>query len=138
MGDLNKYFKGFFVIRKNIDKILKIIELHKELTITVIGFLQFSLEPIFSDGHQNMFDLFAKFHIFINTLYDNKKPKDNSGISFVLDEPDGYFHPNWQKQFIAILIDFLETNYKKFTFEIILTSHSPFILSRYLNIKYCF
>ena len=46
---------------------------------------------------------------------------------FVLDEPDNTLHPNWQKNFINKMIEIIERLEKKV--HLIITSHSPFILS---------
>ena len=127
----NFYKNGQFsiVIGNNLSDIIKLIELHKKLTITVSGFLSFRLFPYFSDGHQEFFNLFAKIYMAINTPFDNKKPKKNDTILLLLDEPDNYFHPNWQKQSLDTLIDFLSKNYNFYNFHLIVTSHSPFIIS---------
>jgi len=45
----------------------------------------------------------------------------------IIDEIDLYLHPTWQKEILNIIITFL--NFKKRTFNIILTTHSPFLLS---------
>ena len=45
----------------------------------------------------------------------------------MLDEPDNSLHPNWQKKFLLELIVLLKKI--KNRYNLILTSHSPFILS---------
>lgn len=49
-------------------------------------------------------------------------------IYILLDEPELGFHPKWQKKFIRVLTEYLSklTNLK---IQVILTSHSPFVLS---------
>ncbi|WP_428739075.1 AAA family ATPase [Sulfurimonas sp.] len=125
------YNNGMFsiTIENNIHDIVELIQLHKHLTVTVSGFLNFRLFPYFSDGHQEFFNLFAKIYMAINTPFDNIKPKENDTILLLLDEVDNYLHPNWQKQFLNIFTNFLSKNYKQYNFQIIITSHSPFILS---------
>ncbi len=55
-----------------------------------------------------------------------KRP-DGYTINFLLDEPDNSLHPNWQKKFLLELIVLLKKI--KNRYNLILTSHSPFILS---------
>ncbi len=62
-------------------------------------------------------------------LFIQKKDLNKSKpIIFLLDEIELYLHPNWQKKIIKILINFFKVE-KDFKFHILLTSHSPFILS---------
>lgn len=127
----NYYSKGQFLIdiTQNINDILEIIELHKSITATVAGFLSFRLYPIMSDGHQEFFNLFSKLYMAINTPFDNKKPNDNDTILILLDEPDNFLHPEWQRQFIDILVSFLSKNYLNYNFNIFIATHSPIMLS---------
>ncbi|MDN5066637.1 AAA family ATPase [Aliarcobacter butzleri] len=52
-------------------------------------------------------------------------------INIIVDEIEAYLHPNWQKQFIDLIIKFFNLKGIKYNSKtnIILTSHSPFILS---------
>jgi len=129
---LQGYYKDdvFYIkIEKNIDFILEIISLHKELTATVPIFINFNLNPSMSDGYQELFNLFAKLYMSINTPFSNKKPNAGDTILLLLDEPDNFLHPEWQKEFINLLVEFLNFNYQQYNFHIICTTHSPFILS---------
>ena len=54
---------------------------------------------------------------------------DGKTIIILLDEPDLQLHPEWQQKFIGILISSLERFFKKINFQIILTTHSPILLS---------
>ncbi len=56
----------------------------------------------------------------------SQRPNDYI-VHYLLDEPDTLLHPQWQKQFIKELIYLLERIDGKYN--IIVTSHSPFILS---------
>ena len=55
---------------------------------------------------------------------DSKKP-----LIILIDEVELALHPQWQKQFIYHFVDFIETRFKNHNVQIILTAHSPFILS---------
>lgn len=55
---------------------------------------------------------------------DSRKP-----LIILIDEAELALHPQWQKQFISHFVDFIETRFKNHNVQIILTAHSPFILS---------
>lgn len=80
-----------------------------------------------SSGEESLISQFAELYTAITS--DSKS--DNVIIS--IDEGEAYFHPEWQRKYISILCSFLEAlndaqeSNKKF--QIILTSHSPFIVS---------
>jgi len=60
-------------------------------------------------------------------VYTNTDNIKVNNILVLLDEFELGLHPNWQKKFIKYIIDFLNFIDKKF--HLIITSHSPFILS---------
>lgn len=77
-----------------------------------------------SSGEQKIIILFSKLYYLISR---SKKKK----VLILLDEPDNYLHPNWQRKLVYNFSLFLKNtklfNDKEFT--ILITSHSPFILS---------
>ena len=79
----------------------------------------FDLHPKMSDGQYQLTYLFNNIYSQIN----------NETIVLLIDEGENFLHPNWQKKYINYLLKFLEVNFKEKTFHIILSSHSPFILS---------
>lgn len=62
------------------------------------------------------------FRIFFNIIIFNKKE-----FYFFLDEPDNTLHPEWQRNFLSNIFSLCEKLEKKV--HILITSHSPFILS---------
>lgn len=75
-----------------------------------------------SSGESSMFNLFARLH---EALLRWKK--DN--IILIFDELDSSFHPQWQQQIINSLTRFLQISYPQKEFQLILTTHSPVLLS---------
>ncbi len=69
-----------------------------------------------SDGEQVLYSFFA------NLVSFNKDE-----FILLLDEPDNALHPNWQKSFLNEIIKII--NQMKLKVHLIITSHSPFILS---------
>ena len=80
----------------------------------------FEFDILFSEGEFDFLNLFSK----LQHLFDEKKYN-----LILLDEIETSFHPNWQKKFIKNITDFLIQNYPNYNFQLITTSHSPFILS---------
>lgn len=76
-----------------------------------------------SNGEKEFIDTFVGIQSSIGN-YEN--------IIIALDEPDRIFHPEWSRRYITYLRDNLElfdTNKIKRKYQIILTTHSPFIVS---------
>lgn len=80
------------------------------------------------------------FLFLLSSIYSTLKPIKyhfqndyeeyfGNNIIIFLDEPMNYLHPKWQKNLIRNLINFLRANFQNINFHLILTTHSPFILS---------
>ncbi len=78
--------------------------------------------PPLSTGQEQ----FIKNLALINRHISKSKEKN---IILFLDEPDMYFHPEWQRLFIYFLTEFLKRKFPEKNFHIIITTHSPFLLS---------
>jgi ABC-type multidrug transport system ATPase subunit len=78
-----------------------------------------------SDGFETISNIYAAIYkcIKLNDICDGGK------IILALDEPDCYMHPEWSRRFISDLYKFLSSEFSKYNFEIIITTHSPYILS---------
>lgn len=79
-----------------------------------------------SKGEYDTLDIFSKLHKEIKNIERLNINKGN--ILILLDEPLNSFHPEWQREFIYDCIDFFKL-YDNCKFQIILTSHSPFVAS---------
>lgn len=83
-----------------------------------------------SSGEQKMLDLFSRLYSAIEL-----EPQTFSNLQspslLILDEAEIGFHPEWQRSFIKTLVGFLHSLYvvAGFKYQIILTSHSPILLS---------
>ena len=81
-----------------------------------------------SSGEQLMLNLYSRIYDSVVVKWERL---NYTPVLFVLDEAEIGFHPEWQRCFVSRLTSFLSdlaylTNQ---TFQIILTSHSPIILS---------
>src|SRR5438045_8241908 len=52
-----------------------------------------------------------------------------SNSLFLLDEPETHFNPDWRSSFISTLRDCLDEKDNSILRDILITSHSPFIVS---------
>ncbi len=77
----------------------------------------------FSSGELSMLNLYSIFHSL------KKRNLEHDFLLILIDEGETYFHPQWQKQYIKSLVDFLPKIYPDKKIQIILTSNSPFVAS---------
>lgn len=94
-----------------------------------------------SDGEKQYVKKFSSLknsiYEYLKNLTSNDYEENHRPIIILMDEPDIYLHPEWSRCFVQELTlymnhisnDLCQTQNVKLTFQIILTSHSPFILS---------
>jgi len=87
----------------------------------------YSIHPWPSTGESSYYLLFSRLFDTLNRL-DIGHDERNDLVLFI-DEGEVGFHPAWKKKYLLWIIDFLKGNYNKYNFQIILTTHSPYILS---------
>lgn len=77
---------------------------------------------------------FAKANIFSELYYYiyNQKHSSSSNHLIVMDEVDLYLHPDWQRSFFYELLEFIKIEFPKDSVQIILSTHSPIIISDFL------
>jgi len=105
-------------IENEIDLAKKIIELYSKCNFFG-NFLSFKWNYNFSSGEKALLNLFANF----NTIIEKKD------YVILIDEGEAFFHPNWQRKFITIFLDLTKLLFPKKTIQLIITTHSPFIIS---------
>lgn len=111
-----------------IDDLLRI---YPRTTIYSMGYLDFdfsyedSLAKL-SAGERAYLGMFARFYS-IKRMYSDRKLRTN--LLIIIDEGDLYLHPEWQREFVYRLYEYLPKIYPHHNLQILLTSHSPFITS---------
>ena len=75
-----------------------------------------------SSGHKAFLNVFSQFYSV------RKKINNKPSIIICIDEGDLYLHPMWQQEFLNRLLHYLRS-IVKVDIQIILTSHSPFLVS---------
>ncbi|SDF77662.1 AAA ATPase domain-containing protein [Pedobacter terrae] len=66
---------------------------------------------------------------FFSRLHEIKRAVKDKPLMLLIDEGELYFHPQWQKFFLTWLLDCVKIMFAKNQVQIILTTHSPFIVS---------
>ncbi|WP_423740381.1 AAA family ATPase [Flavobacterium columnare] len=89
----------------------------RHLILNVFGFNYNGL----STGERNFLSFFSRIKEY--------KIEENRDLLFIIDEGELGFHPQWQKKYLNFLLDFFEKFFPKNRVQLILTTHSPFIVS---------
>lgn len=74
----------------------------------------------------------AFIHLASYILMELHKVKKESTVFLMIDEVDCYLHPEWQRKIMFLLISFLN-RIEEYKFQLLITSHSPIILSDFCN-----
>lgn len=77
-----------------------------------------------STGEKALLNLFARIYSISNNSFFNEKT-----IWLFIDEGELYLHPEFQRQFFSDLHNYLSIFFSNRKIQLILTTHSPFILS---------
>jgi len=84
-----------------------------------------------SDGEQQILLIFSKIYYPLRTI----SKSNDKNIILLIDEPDTFLHPNWQKSFLSYFHQFINNLkfLKQKKIQLIFTTHSPFLLSDILK-----
>lgn len=89
-------------------------------------------QSILSSGEFEMLNLFSRIHD-ATVLRPKKFVNIESSCMIMLDEAEIGFHPDWQRRYLKLVIDFLDSLKliypKLYDFQIIISTHSPILLS---------
>ncbi|APH20084.1 AAA family ATPase [Clostridium botulinum] len=126
-------------VKENKEKIIDFIKVFYK-TIIYKRFLRFNYIDSnridnyeLSSGEMAYLTMFSRFYKILNEIKEvskNEKHKDKiKNILILMDEPELYMHPNWQRLFIQNSIYFFQELFKGYNLQIILTSNTPFLAS---------
>jgi len=125
-------------IRQRKEELKQIMNLHYNISKKhhlLTPFLLFERQRL-STGEDNFIQFFARFYHIWKDIpsEDLLNAKD---IVFLIDEGEANFHPEWQRKYLKMLIDWIELIMKKLKndevieripkFQVILSTHSPFV-----------
>lgn len=127
---ITRYENGFVVNLKEVDTILELFHLiyENESLVNRERYYLFNFFLIeflgLSNGEKIFLSLFAR--LFEVSKYKQLKKKE---IILLLDEPEVGMHPQWQTEFVSRLLKFLPELFPNNKIQILLTTHSPILLS---------
>lgn len=84
-----------------------------------------------SAGEKAFLNIFSDINSFseLKFLSNYSANGINKNVLLILDEPDLYCHPEWQRKMLHEIIESLELLYQGYSFQIIFSTHSPLFLS---------
>jgi hypothetical protein len=107
-------------INNNLWSVLSLINDLKSLDDST--FIDYSWGSGLSSGEEAFLTHFARLNEIKSKV--NYKP-----IWLFIDEGDLYFHPQWQKEYFSHLINYVKFLFPRNKVQIIISTHSPFIVS---------
>lgn len=103
--------------------IKKFIELYVDAK-GFTDFLNFKFRNL-SSGEQSMLTMISRFYkISIDSTLGLR-----NDLMLLIDEGDIYFHPEWQRTFLDVLLGYLPVLWPNKNFQLILTSNTPYLAS---------
>lgn len=118
-------FNCFYIDFKDIKEFLD----NYRLAVKDVNFLKFSWDYSLSTGEKAYLNLLSRFYCIKNDSYYHYHYNKSSNIIIFIDEGETGFHSEWQRQYLKLLIETLPQIYEGKKIQIILTSHSPFVIS---------
>lgn len=92
---------------------------------------ELGMNTILSSGEQNLLDIFSRLYDALMTS-PKKFANVNSKRLILLDEAEIGFHPDWQRRYISLVLDFLQSMIlvkPGVDFQVMISTHSPVLLS---------
>lgn len=114
------------LIAENEKETKKLIETSESSSIS-LNLLSYSWHDL-STGETMLLRFFANIYVFAQ-FFKIDTPIGATSILFLFDEIETFYHPQWQKKLIKSMLDFINFHFKDIQIQIILTSHSPLIIS---------
>lgn len=86
----------------------------------------------FSSGEQTLINFYSRFYWAKNEI--SKKEQSEYGqigerIIIFIDEGEVSYHPEWQRKYFNMVVNFLTSLFENKDLQLIFTTHSPFVLS---------
>ena len=103
-----------------LNKIKEFMEIMIDLESTQ-DFIMFEFRNI-SSGEYTLLDTYSK-------LYSLKDTIKTDNVLLLIDEGELYLHPEWQREYINMLIEFLPKVFVNKNIQIVFASNSPFLIS---------
>jgi predicted ATP-binding protein involved in virulence/polyhydroxyalkanoate synthesis regulator phasin len=114
---------------KSINEIVDIINSPESLSHLGFDVFRFNFDTQMSTGEDALLFQFANIYDSLTNTTGLMKTYSGDDIVLLIDEGETTLHPQWQKEYLSYLILFLSKNFSEKEFHLVLTSHSPFLLS---------
>jgi predicted ATP-dependent endonuclease of OLD family len=114
--------------RKAIKELIKIT---KKLLKDQLNF-HYEIPHELSSGEQNLLNFYARFYWAKNEIIQQELGDygiKGERVVIFIDEGEIALHPEWQRKFFKLATQFLSQLFKDRGIQLILTTHSPFVLS---------
>lgn len=82
-----------------------------------------------SSGEENFLSLYSRIACMVSRSIWSDKIKKRKSLLFLFDEADLSFHPKWQQEYMYTLTNFLNEFFPQHHIQIIVSTHSPILLS---------
>jgi len=84
-----------------------------------------------SSGERALMNFMSRIYFAsnISKMIPNNHFKLRENVLLLIDEIDLYLHPEWQRQIISDLIKEIRIHFPEYYFQVIITTHSPIVLS---------
>lgn len=118
-------------VEKNKKLLLELISHTKKLLNNQFHF-HYEFFHQLSSGEQNLLNFFSRFYFAKSELLEIERDSlttEGERIVIFIDEGEVAFHPEWQRRFFNIAIEYLSNLFEDREVQLIITSHSPFVLS---------
>ena len=112
-------------------KFCKFVEQRMKMpTSFVLKHMMVSMPPQ-SSGEKAIQNLFSWLRLppYFQEILGERSVAIGDYMLLMLDEVDLYMHPEWQRKFLKLLSDGLDQEYRDKKIQVIITTHSPLVLS---------
>lgn len=116
--------------RVNIEAFAPLIEHIKHGSSFILKYLDVQNLQM-SSGERALLNFMSRLYFAsqMNVFFEGLDFEWNENILLLVDEIDLYLHPEWQRQILKDLLETIQEEFSANYFQVILTSHSPIILS---------
>ena len=132
---LSVFYLNFREDKEAVERLSKSFKASRYLTSKIFDTyyaknLDSAVNTILSSGEQEMLDLFSRIYDAVELMPQFAGNKTHPGL-LLLDEAEMGYHPEWQRKYLDVLCKFVKSLMvvAGHDFQIILTSHSPLLLS---------
>lgn len=115
-----------YKIRKDNSAFFSFLNSYRSI-IGLDSFIKFHWRNL-SSGEKAFFTLFSRLN-YANNKMNEESDNEIEFLILMIDELDLYFHPEWQRKYLSILLELIPQIFIDKKVQLLLSTHSPFIAS---------